>query len=91
MKKNDIIIDQNKKSDIYKQSPLELIKDLQDNLVDEMLVLALFENQFNVALSILHTDVNRYICKVKDKSYSYEFHQLKSLLINKLEKKLSDE
>ena len=89
--KNDIIIDQNKKSDIYKQSPLELIKDLQDNRVDEMLVLALFENQFNVALSILHTDVNRYICKVKDKSYSYEFHQLKSLLINKLEKKLSDE
>ncbi len=89
--KNILIIDQNKKSDIYKQSPLELIKDLKDNRVDEMLVLALFENHYNVLLEILHTDVNRYICKVKDKTYSYEFHQLKSLLINKIEKKLSEQ
>ena len=86
--KNDQIINKDKKSGIYKESPSELINDLRNNKVDEMLVMAMFENHYNVALEIQHTEVNKYICKVKDKVYSYEFHQLKNLLISKIEKKL---
>ena len=86
--KNNIIIDKNIKSDVYKQSPVELVNDLKENRVDEMLVLALFENHYNVILEIQHSEINKYICKVKDKTYSYEFHQLKTLLVNKIEKNI---
>jgi hypothetical protein len=88
--KNQIIIDANSKSIVYKDSPGELIKDLIENRLDEMLVLALFENHFNVTLKIQHGDINRYTCKVNDKIYSYEFHELKKLLVKKLEKKSSN-
>jgi hypothetical protein len=50
-----------------------------------MLVIALFESHYKVELQIQHGEVNRYICKTKDRTYSYEFHQLKELIIKKME------
>ena len=83
--KNETIIDKDTKSGIYKESPIELINDLNQNKVDEMVVIALFENHYNVELKIHHGDVNTYICKSKNKTYSYQFHELKELIIKKME------
>ena len=83
--KNETLINKDTKSGIYKESPNELINDLNKNTVDEMLVIALFESHYKVELQIQHGEVNRYICKTKDRTYSYEFHQLKELIIKKME------
>jgi hypothetical protein len=83
--KNETIIDKDTKSGIYKESPIELINDLNQNKVDEMVVIALFENHYNVELKIQHGDINTYLYKTKTKAYSYQFHELKELIIKKME------